>query len=171
MSLLRSISKAAAIAIPLGLAGCAFQPLYGDRTGPDELTENSLSQVEVQLPSSRLGQIIRNELIFAFKNNEAGSLYDLDVSPSASQSTLFSNTVGRVTSYSYIINATWQLESKATGQVLTTGRSQAGASYNRTDQPCANIRAERDAEERAAKLIAEDITTRVAAYFATQQGQ
>ena len=131
----------------------------------------AVQQVEVELPEGRLGQLVRNELLFLMNSRDEGALYTLDIKPSSSKTALFSNTVGRVTSYSYNLTASWVLTSKATGEVLTSGRSQAAASYNRTDQPFANERAERDAEERAARVLAENIATRISAYFATVPAQ
>ena len=166
MLLSRSLRAAVCLTFALALGGCAFQPLYGDRGGRGE-TALALQNVEITAPDSRLGLLMRNELIFLTGSADGGSVYTLNIIPSASEVALFSNTVGRVTSYSYRLTANWQLTSKETGDILTSGRSERAASYNRTDQPFANIRAQRDAEERAATLVAEDISTRVAAYFAT----
>ena len=65
------------------------------------------------------------------------------------------------------MNATYVLSDRATDKTLTTGRSFASASYDFSTQRFANLRAKRDAEERVAKTVADDIQSRIAAYFAT----
>ena len=50
---------------------------------------------------------------------------------------------------------------------VVKGTTFARASYAASLQRFANIRAQRDAEDRAAKVLAEQIRTRIAGYLAT----
>ncbi len=66
------------------------------------------------------------------------------------------------------MNTTFVLSDIATRKTLMTGKSFATASYDFSNQRFANLRAKRDAEERAAKAVAQDIQARIAGYFATR---
>jgi LPS-assembly lipoprotein len=67
----------------------------------------------------------------------------------------------------YGINATYSLTEIATGRVVVTGQTFARVSYDipGQQQRFARLRGLRDAESRAAKVIAENIRTRLASYF------
>lgn len=166
MWLSSSLRPALLLLMGLALASCAFQPLYGTR-GSQGATAQATSQVEISTPDNRLGQLVRNELAFLMGESSGAARYHLDVELSPGEVALFANTTGRVTSYSYRLTGNWRLRDSESGEILTHGRSQAAASYNQTDQPFANIRAKRDAEERTARQVAEDISTRVSAHIAT----
>ena len=51
----------------LGLAGCGFQPLYGSNTttASGARLSEAMAAVDVQPIPGRVGQAVRNELIFA----------------------------------------------------------------------------------------------------------
>ena len=59
------------------------------------------------------------------------------------------------------------LRDKDGKNVLMKGRSHARAGFDKLVSTYTNIRAQRDAENRAAKDIAKDINTRIAAYIST----
>jgi len=70
--------------------------------------------------------------------------------------------------YSMTMNATFVLSSRLDDTTMLTGKSFATASYDFSDQRLANTRARRDAEERVAKAVADDIQARIAGYFAAR---
>ena len=67
----------------------------------------------------------------------------------------------------YGINATYTLTEIATGKIVVTGQTFARVSYDipGQQQRFARARGLRDAENRAAKVIAENIKSRLASYF------
>ena len=67
----------------------------------------------------------------------------------------------------YGINATYELFDVASGKVLITGQTFSRVSYNvpGQQQRFAGARGLRDAENRAAKVIADNIRSRLASYF------
>src|SRR5262245_11734196 len=76
-----------AIAIALGvaacaLAGCGFQPLYGGTTAGGQKLGDVMAGIEINPIPGRVGQKIRNELIFATTGGGYGAptRYQLDIS-------------------------------------------------------------------------------------------
>jgi hypothetical protein len=67
-----------------------------------------------------------------------------------------------------VVDATFTLTPIDGGETIVAGTAFASASYDRTQQRYAAIRAARDAEIRIARTLAEQIKTRIAAHFATQ---
>ena len=67
----------------------------------------------------------------------------------------------------YGINATYSLAEIATNKVVVTGQTFARVSYDipGQEQRFARVRGLRDAENRAAKVIADNIRSRLASYF------
>ena len=55
-----------------------------------------------------------------------------------------------------------------TGKPVYSGKTFSQVSYDRIDAPVANLQAQVNAQERAAKETGQDIRTRLAAYLSTQ---
>jgi LPS-assembly lipoprotein len=166
--LLSKLRNTALLFSLLGLAGCSFQPLYGDN-GALAQTQTIAKDVGVEVTGKdpRVAQALDNELSYLLGSDQGQQLYTLNVKYSILASALFSSTVDRVSSYSMQMGGEWQLINKATAEVITSGLSNTAVSYTRTDQPFANIRAERDAEDRATKLLSKDISTQLTAWIAS----
>ncbi len=170
------------ICLALGLAasvllvtGCQVRPLSGTIGAGGAPAQAQLSAIEISSIDSdglsRVGQELRNELIFGFqRGGEAPpALYSLKVLIDKVQNEVGVEKLADVPSaYTVTLNATFVLSEIATDKTLTTGKAFATASYDFSSQRFANLRAERDAENRAAKVLASDIQTRLAGYFATQ---
>src|ERR1700758_3041906 len=77
----RSLAIAVAVSIAAyALAGCGFQPLYGGTTARGQKLSDVMAGVEINPIPGRVGQKIRNELIFATTGGgyPAPSHYRLD---------------------------------------------------------------------------------------------
>jgi LPS-assembly lipoprotein len=163
-----------------GLVGGCFQPLYGQRPvggGPSIVSQ--LSGVEVQpidaangTPEARLGVEVRNALIFDLTGGSgaAPSTHKLKVQISASrQQVIVDITTARPDVENYGIDATYTLVELGTGKVVLTGRTFSRVSYDipGQQQRFARQRGLRDAENRAASVIAENIKSRLASFFVT----
>lgn len=173
--------KAARIVLALicaGLVGGCFQPLYGQRTaggGPSMVSQ--LSAVEVQqidaangTPEARLGVEVRNALIYDLTGGSGGTspTHRLKIHLAASrQQIIVDITTARPDVENYGIDATYTLVELATGKVVVTGRTFSRVSYDipGQQQRFARQRGLRDAENRAAGVIAENIKSRLASYF------
>jgi LPS-assembly lipoprotein len=174
----RSIMRLAlAFSLALTAAGC-FKPLYGDpavvqTAGLDE----KLTAVDVpplKIPNgarlARIGVQLRNALIFDFNGgtSPASPLYRLDIQlTSGLQQVIVDVNTGRPDIQNYAITATYTLTDLATKKPLVNSTAIARVSYNipGQQQRFAGDRGLIDAEDRAAKVIADTIRSRLASYF------
>jgi LPS-assembly lipoprotein len=160
-------------------AGC-FQPLYGDRSVSGNISgvSDKLSSVDVMPIDSpngtrlaRIGVETRDQLLFNLTGGGAAqtSAYRLDITLAASQQQVIVDlNSARPDIQNYGINASYSLIDNATGKSLLKSTTFARVSYNipGQQQRFAGDRGLRDAENRAAKVIADNIRSRLASYFA-----
>jgi LPS-assembly lipoprotein len=176
MSLLDRFSRLG-LAVGLALlAGACFRPLYASNpaTPGAPSLRATLSTIEVKPATNRVDQQIRNELIFAFTGGGAAPVpvYTLTISTTDNvQSAVVDPFTSRPTTETYALDASFSLTeigSKAPDPVYS-GRAFGRASYDRSRQRFASLRARRDAEDRAAEVVAEQIKTQIAAHLATRR--
>lgn len=158
--------RLAALFACLLLAGC-FRPMYASLDDGTSPVIQELARINVAPIPERVGQQVRNELIYAFSAGEAPDApYKLVVTLKSNISEGVIQPTGEAVTKNYELRANFTLIRVETGEVLYGGSALARAAFDRTTQLFANQRAERDAEDRAAKSVAENIKTRIAAYFA-----
>ncbi|MBU6456504.1 MAG: hypothetical protein KGQ48_03065 [Bradyrhizobium sp.] len=156
-------------------AGC-FQPMYAeheDGTGlRDKLMTIDLPPVDKPNASreARVQVAIRNALAFKLYGAATGAppLYRLDIKFATNRSSLIVNlNTGLPDSETYGIDAQYNLVELATNKSVMTGTTFSHLSYDipGSYQRFARARAVRDAEDRAANEIAENIKTRLASFF------
>jgi LPS-assembly lipoprotein len=173
----RYLRAAAALAVA-ALAGGCFQPLYGERapTG-GAILRDQLSAVDVQqidapkgTDEARLAVEIRNALLYDFTGGgyAAPPTHRLKVAISSTRASIIVDVnTSRPDIENYGINATYTLSEIATGKVVVTGQTFSRVSYDipGQQQRFARLRGLRDAENRAAKVIADNIRSRLSSYF------
>jgi LPS-assembly lipoprotein len=165
----RTASIALAATLLLGVTGC-FRPLYGPTASgaPVEAVMTAIDVGTVSVPTARqeMGHTLRSELIFALDGsglNAEPKRYRLTATVTDSLTTpLVSSATGRAVSATIMATAAWQIVDVQTNEVLFSGSAQAAASYDRTIQRFAALRAQRDAETRIAKQLSEQIASRIA---------
>jgi LPS-assembly lipoprotein len=171
----RAIARFALVAgLALSVAGC-FRPVYGDQGGPAVAksgpgVEAALKSVSVTPIDGRVGGKMRNELIFLLRGGAGPGpvAYRLDVRMvRQGQSPVVDPFTGVPETRSISLLAEYVLKPVGRIDPVLTGTTFATASYSSTLQRFANIRAERDAEDRAATQIAERIRTHLQGHFAT----
>jgi LPS-assembly lipoprotein len=157
--------RALALVLPLALGGC-FQPLYGPLANGGSL-ESELQAIAVSpIVPDRIGHYLENELSFAFNGTGSTVLpkYRLFVTLRERVQTPVIDTVSaRATAATVIVDADYVLAPIAGGEPITKGTAFSVASYDRTTQRISNVQAARDAETRNAKVIADQIRTRISA--------
>jgi LPS-assembly lipoprotein len=171
------VRAAAALAIA-ALAGGCFQPLYGEHSptgGPvlrDQLSAVDVLQIEAPkgTDESRLAVEIRNALLFDFTGGgySTSPTHKLKISISSTRTSIIVDVnTSRPDIENYGINATYSLTEIATNKTVVTGQTFARVSYDipGQQQRYARVRGLRDAESRAAKVIADNIMSRLASYF------
>ncbi|MBM3607224.1 MAG: hypothetical protein FJX29_02035 [Alphaproteobacteria bacterium] len=158
---LAGVSLAAA-----ALGGC-LQPMYSGVAG-GQLREN-LAAIRIEPIPHRAGHYIANELGFLLNGSgeQVAPRYRLVVTVRERvQSPLIDTITGRATSGTLMVDADYRLFPSGSEDAVVSGTAFTTASYDRTSQRFANLRAARDAEIRAAKALAEQIHTRLAASLA-----
>jgi LPS-assembly lipoprotein len=161
---------AAVAGMALGLAGC-IQPLYGPTPGGSSVA-SEMQAVKIEPIPERLGHYVENELIFAF--NGTGSSpppkYRLIVTLRERMTTPVINTfTGHAEAGDVNVDAQYKLLAiNGDGQPITAGNVTQFVVYDRSTQRLSNVRAARDAEIRNAKVLADQIRTRIAAFLATR---
>ena len=163
----RRLSLAAASLLSAGLvaiSACTVQPLYSDGAVSNPSVTGSigseLSAIAVKPVINRVGQEVRNDLLFLFyggKAEPAAPRYTLTISVSAyseASANIQVNTVNEPTAAIETVRATYKLVD-STGKVVSNGDRQFSASYDVPRQEFAAFRAQRDAENRAARELAE----------------
>jgi len=170
---LRLLAVAALAALT---AGC-FQPMYAERSDGTPGLREKLMGVEVppvdKPNASREARIqveVRNALAFKLYGNATGMppTHRLVLRFSSSRSSLMVSTAtGLPTSENVGIDAQFNLIEIASNRSVMTGTTFSRVSYDMPGsyQRFARARAFREAEDRAAQEIAENIQTRLASFF------
>jgi LPS-assembly lipoprotein len=164
----RPLLAALAVTAALGLAGCGFQPLYGTTAGGSRLGA-VMAGVDVTPIPGRVGQRLRNELIFENTGGGAAApaTYKLDIVIRESLINQLVQISGNAKGEVYQLDATFKLISHD-GRVVLEGKATSRASFERFQTIFSNVRAQVDAENRAARTVADTIRTRIAAYISQQ---
>ena len=159
---------AAAALVAIGVSAC-FRPLYGPTASGVPLQETFASiQVEpVNAPvgQERLTHFLRSELVFDLDGSgqPRQKQYKLAIGVEQNVVTPIVDSVsGRAQSANLNAQASYKLTTLDGSRTLASGTASASASYERFIQRFANVRAARDAEMRVAKLLSEQIKTRLA---------
>jgi LPS-assembly lipoprotein len=132
---------------------------------------SELAAIEVVPVSTRVSQQVRNEVIFQFTGGGEPvrpARYRLAITVSESvPATVVDPLTAEIQIETVALDATYSVTPVGPQPVAAfTGTSMGRATLSRTLQRFANIRARRDAEDRAARVVAEQIYTQVASHFA-----
>lgn len=166
-SLVRGLSVLLAAAPALAACGNGgFRPLYGATPNGAGLQER-MAQVDVAPIPGRVGQRIRNEVIFQSTGggNALPPTHRLEVTIRESVLSTLVRTDGESLSQIYAVEASFRVIKIADKKVVLQGTSHARAGFERFQSIYSNVRAREDAENRAAGTIADDLKTRVATYL------
>jgi len=166
-SLVRGLSLLLAAAPALAACGNGgIRPLYATTPSGAGLQER-LSQVDISPIPGRVGQRIRNEMIFQSTGggNPLPPVYRLEVTIHESVLSTLVRTNGESLSQIYAVQASFRVIKIADKKVVLQGTSHARAGFERFESIYSNVRAREDAENRAASTIADDLKTRVATYL------
>ena len=158
-------------AVAAGGAGCGFQPLYGSgtTTASGARLSEVMSSVDVQPIPGRVGQKVRNELIFSNTGGgyAAKPKYKLRITLRESVVDQLVQISGDARGQVLVLSASFQLVDAANGQEIYLGSAVSRAALTRYQEIFANTRATYDAQNRAAREVAKSIQTQVAAVLAT----
>jgi len=173
----RGASRRPLVAVALLLAASApllsacgdsgFRPLYGS-SGIGANVNERLAQVDVAAIPGRVGQRIRNELIFQSTGGGAAQppTLRLEIAIRESVTSTLVQVDGNVDAQVYGLEAQFNLVRIADNSVVLKGTSFARAGFERFESIFSNVRAREDAENRAARSLGDDLKSRLAAYLA-----
>ncbi|MBF9233084.1 LPS assembly lipoprotein LptE [Microvirga alba] len=158
-----------AAGLVLSVSAC-FRPLYGP-TASGESLQTVLATIdvpEVKWPDSqaRIGHYLRSELIYALNGSgsDTPKKYVLRLSLGEQLTTpIVDSQSGRALSATLTGKLAYTLTTPDGSTVITTGTATSSATYDRFEQRFATLRAGREAEIRLAKLLSEQVKTRLAA--------
>ncbi|MBR0783546.1 LPS assembly lipoprotein LptE [Bradyrhizobium iriomotense] len=174
---IRIAARLLAVAALAALTAGCFQPMYADRgDGTPGLREKLMG---VELPpinkpnasrEARVGVEVRNALAFKLYGSATGMppTHRLDIRFTSSRSSLIVDpNTGLPNTENYGIDCQYNLIEVVSGKSVMTGTTFSRVSYDMPGsyQRFSRNRAVRDAEDRAANEIAENINTRLAAFF------
>jgi LPS-assembly lipoprotein len=164
---LRAKSMLAAVGLPLLLliGGCQVRPLYAT----DGRTEQALKSVAFSEAETRVELQLRNDLIF-LASGGAGEPenpeYDVQMKVvERNVGVLLDLTTDLPRAGRIVLKADFTLKRTATGEILKSGHRSAVALVDFPGQEYARIRATKDAEDRAAKELAELIYADLASWL------
>ena len=163
---------AAALALGLlapALSGCGYQPLYGSGFAGDGGVAEKLRAVDIGTVPGRVGQVVRNELIFKTTGGRdaAQPKYRLEIAMRETAQSQLVNLQGDAKGQIFSLDASFKLVNSVDQKVILDSKANARAAYENVVSTFANLRARRDAEDRAARMIADSIRTQVAAFLST----
>ena len=180
MSLARTgiVARLIAVAALAALTAGCFHPMYAEHTDGTPGLREKLMGVEIppitDKPNAsreaRVGVEIRNALAFKLYGNATGMppTHKLVLRFASSRSSLIVDVnTGLPSSENYGIDAQFNLIEIATNRSVMTGTTFSRVTYDMPGsyQRFSRSRAFRDAEDRAAQEIAENINTRLASFF------
>src|ERR1700677_1048896 len=174
---IRIAARLLAVAALAALTAGCFQPMYAEHADGTPGLREKLMGVEVppvdkpnESHDARIQVEIRNALAFKLYGNATGMppTHKLVLKFNSTRSSLMvDNTTGLPTSENVGIDAQYNLIDLATNKSVMTGSTFSRVSYDipGSYQRFARARAFRDAEDRAAQEIADNIQTRLASFF------
>lgn len=168
--LLRRVALAGLVGSLALVSACTVRPLYSSApltTGSSANAE--LASIAIKPVKTRYAQQVRNNLIFGFgrgAGEPASPLYSLDLSVTEAVESSALVQVGtdqdEPTAGSVTLNASYTLTDAKTGVVITVGKRAITSSFDRPRQEFASYRAQIDAENRAARELAEALQLSIA---------
>lgn len=165
------------LAVVCGLAACGFEPLYVEKTAGNDLwyynnkfdtdIVREMAQIKVETVSDRIGQMIKNELMDTFNpyGTPKCAKYFLKLQPVSVhtvQQALRDDITATREKVKYTVK--YSLWDKENGQ-LVSGKSWVYLSYDLLDNPYSTTMDKKKVEKDGAKIIANDISLRIGAYF------
>lgn len=155
----------------LMISACGFQPLYSKNgSSPAVQAELAAIQVDVQRTDSRaerLEQLIYSSLLDALTplGVSAAPAWRLEIAFEQTSKGVGFQEDDSATRFNLQIFSEWRLVDTASRQVVFSSSSRSIAAYNVVTSQFATLTAEKDAEERAAVDLANDIRLQLSLHF------
>lgn len=149
---------ALALAAPLTLSACGFQPVYAARTGVAQKLSGTLVETGDGRSAYILGLALKDEL----DSWQSQPRYILRASGDLSRQRQSVSLADVTTRYEVRMTVDYALYDARSGERIETGRASGRAAFDVPLDPYAAIRAEQESEERAAREAAHQIVLELA---------
>lgn len=169
---LRRIACASMIGALALVSACTVRPLYSNAPispGSRTSANSELASIAIKPVKSRYAQQVRNNLIFGFgrgAGEPASPVYSLDLGVTEAVESAALVQVGtdedEPTAGSVTLTAAYRLADAKTGVVISSGKRSVTSSFDKPRQEFASYRAQIDAENRAARELAEALQLSIA---------
>lgn len=166
-SLFRLAAAALAVSAALAVGACTVQPLYATAPAAPGAAGNmasTLASISVDPVATREALQVRNHLIFLLSGgagNPPSPAYDMRIivssSSSAAATVQLSTTEQSPTSSLLNMTAVYFVTDRASGKEVARGERRISSTYDVPRQQYAAIRSQRDAQDRAARELAEQL--------------
>lgn len=160
-------------------AGCQVRPLYSSAPlapGAQAGAQAELASIAVKPVSTRYAQQVRNNLIFALNGGAQRTdapAYSLDLGVSelveSSAMVQVATDQDQPTAGTVTLTANYTLTEAGTGKTIASGKRSITSAFDRPSQEFATYRAQIDAENRAARELAELLRLALAQDLARQR--
>ncbi|TPN17891.1 hypothetical protein FKO01_37090 [Mesorhizobium sp. B2-3-3] len=168
--LLRRIALAGLVGSLALVSACTVRPLYSSAPLSTGSTANAeMASIAIKPVRTRYAQQVRNNLIFGFgrgAGEPASPLYSLDLGVTEAVESSALVQVGtdqdEPTAGSVTLSAGYTLTDANTGAVIAVGKRAITSSFDKPRQEFASYRAQIDAENRAARELAEALQLSIA---------
>ena len=175
--MLLKMKNIAVLALIMCVCACGFEPLYVEKTGGDDLwyynneydtdIVHEMAQIKISGVTDRIGQLIKNELMDTFNphGTPKNAKYFLKIEPVDKETTeqaLRDDITATREKVKYTVS--YELWSEEKGH-LVSGKSWIYLSYDLLDNPYSTTMDRKKIEKDGAKIIANDISLRIASYF------
>ncbi len=171
---IRRSGLAIGLALLTLVGGCQVRPLYSDSAGTGE----RLAAVSFAAPKGRVEQVVRNHLVFLTTGGAGDSArpaYNVTLDVTSTASSIIDDEDEDNVSPSGIpvpgrvqVEGVYTLTRMSDGQVLRSAKRNVVAQIDVSGQGFAKVRAVRDAENRAARELAEFIRAEIAIVLARE---
>jgi len=153
-----------ALLAALALGGCGLRPLYAD--GEQGAVVSSMRSVAVSPIEGRVGWLVRNALVESLGGNTvSGAKYRLEIELDDDITSFGIRGDRAATRERRTLRARYQLVEAATGAVVLDATAGSDAGIDVVSSEYATVAAEQSAAERLARLVADQITARVALFL------
>ena len=152
--------------VGMGLSGCGFEPLYGERAarGLSSLFSTIQIQRPAKNPNNDVNRAVYNALAKTLKL-EGKPRYRLDVIAGGNKEGVLMDNNSHEARTRYMLKVHYSLYDIKEGAIVTSGSASSSTSFNVNVSEYANLVALESAEARAAKAVAEKIVLKLASWY------
>jgi LPS-assembly lipoprotein len=157
-------SKIALLFLCLGLAACGFKPLYGEQGADNAAVTTDLAAIRIEAIPDRIGQKMYNLLYERLTPNGKADVpkYSLHVHIRETVEELLYERDETATRANLTLRADYELRRIEDDEVIAKGTSRSTSGYDILSSQYATLVSKDDARDRSARVISDDIRTRMA---------